>query len=318
MRKRETLVIISLTVALLVVVVPYLVPVSYPAEVSSQSLVTSSGRFLDVSSDRIYVEEQGPPSLNAVVLLHGFGGSTFSWRGNVSFLASEGYHVVALDLRGFGLSSRDPQSDYSHKAQANLVAEVLQRLGIARAYLIGHSMGSSVMFHFAHLHPEMVLGLISVDGAVNLKPGSRLPSMLLAFPPFRRAARVFLTRYVSKDRFASILESAYHSKEVVSSDVIQGYYDRAIRSGWDESLLAMTRDMPRNVIDFPLESIEFRTLVIRGEEDTWVSQAEIDRWKNRVPNAVFYGVPDSGHLPMEERPAVFNQIVLDFLHSTRN
>jgi pimeloyl-ACP methyl ester carboxylesterase len=257
--------------------VPYLVPVSdISSGVSSQALVTATGRFLNIGSVNIYVEDQGPSSEEAVVFIHGFGGSTFTWRNNAPFLANQGYRVIALDLKGFGLSTRDLLSNYSHKSQAKLVAEVLQQLGVKRAYLIGHSMGSSVMFHFAHLYPERVLGLISVDGAVNLKASSPIPSMLLHFPPFQRAGRVFLTRYLNKERFISILESAYYRKEIVNSEVIEGYYNRAIRRGWDESLLGMTRDMPGNVIDFPLGTLEFRTLIMRGEPIP-----DISPWKNK-------------------------------------
>ena len=221
-------------------------------------------------------------------------------------------------MKGFGLSSRDFQSDYSHNAQAEIVAEVLQQLNIKQAYLIGHSMGSSVMFHFAHLYPEKVLGMISVDGAVNLKASSHLPTILLGFPPFQRAGRDFLTQYMNKGRLKSILESAYYHKEIVTSEVIDGYYDRAIRSGWDKSLLAMTRDMPQNIIDFPLETLIYPTLIIRGENDTLVSQKDIDLWKDKIPDAIFKIIPNSGHLPMEEQPAIFNDMVVNFLRSIHN
>lgn len=309
--------VVILVLVFLFIVVPYLVPLAdRTSPVPAQSLVAASGRFLDIGPYQIYVEDQGHSSGDAVVLLHGFGGSTFTWRDNAPFLADRGYRVIAPDLKGFGLSSRGWQPDYSHQSQAGIVAAVLRELDIPQAYFIGHSMGSSVMFHFAHLYPKKVLGMISVNGAVNLRAGSRIPSIMLRFPPFRRAARVILTHYVNQERFLSILESAYYRREVVTSSVFEGYYHRAIRNGWDESLLGMTRDMPGNVIDFPLETLDFPTLVIRGEEDTWVSRADIDAWKDRIPGAVFYPIAGSGHLPMEEHPAVFNDRVLDFLRST--
>ncbi len=174
------------------------------------------------------------------------------------------------------------------------------------------------MFHFANLYREKVLGLISVSGSIILDKSSGFPNALLKFPPFQRAGRVILTNFLTKNRFSSILESAYFNKEALSRDVIDGYYDRAIRADWEQSLLAMSRDMPKNVVDFAFDTLTFPTLIIRGDNDSWVSQSDTDAWRNEIPGAVFYLMTDAGHTPMEEQPAVFNQIVLDFLKSIGN
>jgi pimeloyl-ACP methyl ester carboxylesterase len=137
-----------LAIIFILTVLPYLVPVSnVESEASVQSLRSPSGKFLNIESCSIYVEEHGPAEGEVIVLIHGFGGSTYSWRNNIPFLVENGYRVIALDLKGFGLSCRGFQSDYSHKAQAAIINEVLQQTGVEQAYIIGHSMGSSVMFH---------------------------------------------------------------------------------------------------------------------------------------------------------------------------
>jgi pimeloyl-ACP methyl ester carboxylesterase len=243
------------------------------------------------------------------------GGSTFSWRRNAPFLAAQGYRVVSLDMKGFGLSYKDFASDYSHPAQARLLADVLARLGIDRAYFVGHSMGTNVMLHFAHLYPEKVLGLISVDGAVSLKQGLMHPSALLSFPPFKRAGQVLLTRYGTKERIGRILRSAYYEQEIVTAEVIDGYYNRLVIGQWAQSLLAMTRDMSENTITFALEDLEFPTLILWGQNDTWVKRANIDRWRDEIPSAEFHAIPESGHLLMEEKADLFNNLVLAFLQS---
>jgi len=316
----KILAIVILSLAFIILAVPYLVPLAdNPPGVPLETLVSDNGKFLNIENCRIYVEEEGPlSSPEAVVFLHGFGGSTFSWRNSTPFFASKGYRVLSLDMKGFGLSTKDFESDYSHRSQAKIIAAVLDRLHIGHIYLVGHSMGTSVMLHFAHLYPEKVLGLVSVDGAVILETGSRLPASLLSFGPFQRAGRVFLTHYLTKDRFQAILESAYYRKDVVSPEVVDGYYNRAVIGNWDQSLLAMTRDMSQNVISFPLESIKSSTLIIRGENDTWVTRADMDRWKDRIPNAEFYPVPECGHLPMEERPELFNERILTFFNSLKS
>jgi len=122
-RRHRTVRILSYVVlpfVLLVCVLPYLIPVGQTQpDISPDDLVGEHGRFLDVDGVRIYVEDQNPQSSQAtLVFIHGFGGSTFSWRHNAPFFHAQGYRVVSLDMKGFGLSHKDFASDYSHPAQA--------------------------------------------------------------------------------------------------------------------------------------------------------------------------------------------------------
>ena len=98
---------------------------------------------------------------------------------------------------------------------------------------------------------------------------------------------------------------------------MDAYYNRLVTGNWSQSLLAMTRDMSRNAITFALKRLEFPALILWGEYDTWVSRADVDRWKDKIPSAEFYAVPEAGHMLMEENPDLFNSIVLAFLQSHR-
>jgi pimeloyl-ACP methyl ester carboxylesterase len=305
-----------LVLAFLVCAVPYLVPLGESqAEVSTEELVGEHGGFLDIDGLNIYVEEQNPESSQeTIVFLHGFGGSTFSWRHNIPFFAGQGYRTVALDMKGFGLSHKDFKSDYSHPAQADLLAAVLAELGVDRAYLVGHSMGTSVMLHFAHLYPGTVLGLVSVGGAVGVDGGHAFASAVVKFPPFRRTAEVLLTRYAAKERVAGILESAYY-QDVVTEEVVDGYYNRLITGEWAQSLLAMTRDMSENTITFDLEDISAPALILWGEYDAWVTWSSIEQWANRIASGEIQVIAGTGHMLMEENPQLFNDVVLAFIET---
>jgi len=307
---------VVLVLSILLFVVPYLIPLGRgQASVPPEGLVRQNGRFLDIDGASIYVEEDNPEASGpTIVLIHGFGGSTFSWRHNARFFAEHGYRVISLDLKGFGLSDKGFRWDHSHRAQAELVAGVLSQMGVEQAYILGHSMGTSVMLHFAHLYSDRVLGLISVAGAVGVHDRSSALGTGLRFPPFRRVGEVFLTRYATRERVQAILESAYY-RDIVTEEVFDGYYDRIVAGRWSGSLLAMTRDMRRSAVTFPLEDFDFPTLIIWGEHDTWISRTAIDRWKDRIPAASFQVMPGVGHLPMEEDPDQFNGMVLEFLRS---
>jgi pimeloyl-ACP methyl ester carboxylesterase len=315
-RRPARLLCAILSFLILGLVVPYLIPLGKGhSGVPPDALVGVNGRYLDIDGVSMYVEEENPESpAETIVFIHGLGGSTFSWRHNVSFFADRGYRVIGLDMKGFGLSHKDFPSDYSHRSQAQLLARVLDEMGVERAYLAGHSLGGSVMLHFAYMHPEKVKGLVSVAGAVSIRERSFHPGALLRFPPFKRAAEVFLTRYTNRERVRAILESACQ-KDIITEEVLDGYYNRIVTGHWWGSLLAMTRDMNRNAITFELEDFAFPTLVIWGENDTWIGRVSIDRWRERIPSAGFHVMPGVGHLPMEEDPDSFNSTVLAFLES---
>jgi pimeloyl-ACP methyl ester carboxylesterase len=101
----------------------------------------------------------------------------------------------------------------------------------------------------------------------------------------------------------------------VTAEVVDGYYNRLVSGQWAQSLLAMTRDMPENTIIFALEDFDFPALILWGEEDTWVKRTSIEQWMDRIPSAEFHAIPEAGHILMEEKPDLFNNVVFTFLQS---
>ncbi len=106
---------------------------------------------------RYQVEGKGP----AVVLLHGFAASLKTWKDIVPRLAKT-HRVVTLDLKGFGWTDR-PKGDYSPQAQAKLVFALLDKLGIDRAAVVGHSWGASVALAMALKSPDRIDRLVLYD-----------------------------------------------------------------------------------------------------------------------------------------------------------
>jgi pimeloyl-ACP methyl ester carboxylesterase len=152
------------------------------------------GRFIDVDGTSTYIITAGPADGPAVVLVHGFGGSTYSWRYTGAVLAAAGYRVVAMDLRGFGLTVKSWDGDYSHAAQARLVLGVMDAVGVESAVLVGHSMGGNVVATVAQIAPDRARALVLVDAAVvgpqaSGSPLAGIPGALLGLPPVRRIAQ---------------------------------------------------------------------------------------------------------------------------------
>ncbi|MBK8151415.1 MAG: alpha/beta fold hydrolase [Acidobacteria bacterium] len=101
-------------------------------------------------------------------------------------LADAGFHVVALDLIGFGYSEKPAWFDYSIQSQARMISRFMDRLGIGTATLVGSSYGGAVVLTVALDYPERVEKLVLVDAVINDEPKIIRSSNLLPFPASAR------------------------------------------------------------------------------------------------------------------------------------
>jgi pimeloyl-ACP methyl ester carboxylesterase len=135
-------------------------------------------RLVDVGGGRIHVVEQGEGPV--VLLVHGFPESWYSWRHQLPALAEAGYRAVAIDVRGYGRSSRP--SDVGAYGMLAHVADnvgVVRGLGARTAAVIGHDWGSPIAATSALLRPDVftAVGLLSVP---YVPPGGPRPTSALA------------------------------------------------------------------------------------------------------------------------------------------
>ena len=107
-------------------------------------------RYLELHGDRVAYRDEG--SGDVLLLIHGMAGSSETWRAVMPQL-SKRYRVIAPDLLGHGLSAK-PRSDYSFGAFAVLLRDLLDELGMARATIVGHSLGGGVAMQFVYQHPD--------------------------------------------------------------------------------------------------------------------------------------------------------------------
>ena len=111
-----------------------------------------------------------------------------------------------------------------------------------------------------------------------------------------------------------MLESAVYDPAFVTPELINGYYTPLTIKDWEQALLGIMRDRDQKCNSLkPLSDLTLPILIIWGENDTWVAPENGQRLLDALPNAELYSVPESGHLPMEERPDLFNSVLLTFL-----
>ncbi|MFH8572495.1 alpha/beta fold hydrolase [Streptomyces sp. NPDC017993] len=144
----------------------------------SQQATDIVHRSVPGPAGRIHLVEKGTGPL--VLLVHGFPESWYSWRHQLSALAAAGYRAVALDVRGYGRSSKP--GDVAAYRMLNLVddnAAVVEALGEQAAVIVGHDWGSTIAATSALVRPEVfhAVGLISVPYA---PPGGPRPGQVFA------------------------------------------------------------------------------------------------------------------------------------------
>ncbi len=258
------------------------------------NFVTSS------SGQRIHVERfgtHGPP----VVLIHGFCSSSYSFRQLAPLLARH-HRVYAIDLNGFGYTQRphDPAA-YDLDGQAALVRETLDRLGLGRVDLVGHSFGAVVALRVAELQPRRIGRLVLISPATAIAP---MP-LLMRFPPARHLMYPFLRLYLSSPRaYRSLLEGAYHQPGLPRLADSEIFRNQLLVEGLHNAYHGFGRAMNTGMADvLPAgQAVKQPVLILAGRHDRIVPLATIRSTTPHLPRAKLVVFEDCGHSAMEEAP----------------
>lgn len=269
--------------------------------------LASPGDLVELGGLRLHLRDSGPKEAPAVIMVHGFGGSLHSWEPWAQAL-SDHHRVIRFDLPGCGLTAPDPTGNYTDARSMQLLLALMDRLGIARASLVGHSIGGRIAWTFAATHPERVdkLVLVAPDGFAS--PGfeyGRAPEVPLSAE---------LMRYVlPKPLLRMSLEPAYGHPAFLSDELTTRYHDLMLAPGSREALLARMRQT--TLVDpVPLlHRIQAPTLLVWGEADAMIPVANAADYLKTMPHATLVSLPGVGHLPQEEAAEQSIAAVRDFL-----
>jgi pimeloyl-ACP methyl ester carboxylesterase len=263
-------------------------------------------RYEDLAGVRVrYVRRgQGP----ALVLLHGFASSLYTWADVIPALAQD-HDVIALDFPGFGGS--DIPSDLSPALYPATVLELMHRLGVSRATLVGNSLGGAVAVVLAARHPARVRRLALIDSAgFNLDP-SRRPLILraLGWAPVAAALEVLPVR---RPLVTAALRQVFQDRSLVTKEKVEEYLAPLTRPG---SIAAQRSLLARpDAFGLPALVSEVRvpTLIVWGRQDRWIPLADADRFLAAIPGSRKVVLEECGHVPQEERPAELVHLLQEF------
>jgi pimeloyl-ACP methyl ester carboxylesterase len=236
----------------------------------------------------------------AVVFLHGFGASIYSWRHQLEPVLQAGHRVVAYDNRGFGYSDH-PDSGYGNAAYAALLVALLDSLRITDAVLVGHSMGGQIAAEVAAGTPARVRGLVLLDPAGHRGPVAR------------RALRRMTVPFLNRTAVAAILRYCYADPRRVTQDDIDQYFVPVAGRGGRKAIAAVLREYRFDALRGGAQRITAPTLVLWGAVDRIIEFANIRDLAAELPRAAVVVIRDAGHNPQEEQPAEVNRQLIAYL-----
>jgi pimeloyl-ACP methyl ester carboxylesterase len=269
------------------------------------------GQFVETAGGLMHYETAGTGPL-PVVLLHGFGEWSFTWRSTLAALGADGrFTAYAPDMRGFGFSERTPDSLYNANGFAVSVGEFIDALKLDRPILAGNSLGGDVALRVAVARPGRLRGLVLVDAASFAAPPEwqQALSRIFFIPPFNRTGLRLFVRY----RLRSALASAYADPRSVNLDEVVANVRKPLdQDGAEEALIAMVRTGAPPLADATIAAVRVPTLIVWGEQDTIVDVDAGRRLNRLIAGSRLVTYPRTGHIPQEEQRERFAADLLEF------
>lgn len=265
-------------------------------------------------AESLWVTDRGDG--DAVVFIPGLFGSAYSFRQVLSVLAERGHRAIAIEPLGIGFSGKPEKANYSLTSQADRIALVLRQLGVEHAILVGHSVGASVAYRVAYRHPELVAGVVSVEGGPAesiMTPGARAAVRFIPWVKWMGGMKLIRGR-IRKGLIESSADSGWVTDEVVS-----GYTDGAAVD-LDEtlkSLLAMSRAREPEKLKPHLGEISVPVMLLVGSNSKGgIPKDEIRLLQTSLPAFSADTVAGAGLYIQEEQPQAIVEKVEALLAAT--
>lgn len=280
--------------------------------------IADRSQLVPLDFGRLFVRDLGPddadPERPPLLLIHGLLVHGRAFHRLVPELADR--RLLIPDLPGAGDSDRPPPvhcAGYSPVWLARALLALLDRLGVARVDVLGHSWGGAIAVCLADAAPERVGRLVLVDAtcfAMPLPIEGRL-ALVPGVGPY-----VFKNLYRRAD-LARYLARAFSAPELIDPSDLDLYWDRLARTGGREAAYAMLTQLAnddRMSAMLPrLRALACRTLVVWGDRDAIVPREHAERLAGAIDGARLAWVEGCGHAVAEERPEALGALVREHL-----
>jgi pimeloyl-ACP methyl ester carboxylesterase len=267
--------------------------------------------FIDVDGIRVHYQDAGDRDAPAMVLIHGFASSTLVWSKVFLKLAAAGYRVIALDLLGYGYSAKPRNGEYTIAGQTKLLTRLLDHLGIPRAIFVGSSYGGAVAATCALDYPDRVEKLILIGAVNNNRPLDFTLMRLFGSPLFGDVVSPLLigSRRLLRWRMKRVYDR--HSW-VLDERRVDARHLPLRAAGTQRAIIRTVRSWDAERISRDAHLITQPTLLLWGENDLDIPLADGERLHAEIPGSRLIVFLNCGHIPHEEYPEAFTNVVTDF------
>lgn len=305
--------------------------------------------FVESNGISMGVYEQGEGA--AVMFCHGFPELAFSWRDQLVAVAEAGFHAIAPDQRGYGLTGgpQDP-TQYDVGVLCRDLVGLMDAKGIDKAVFCGHDWGAFLVWTMGRLHPDRCLGVIGLNTSYVLPEGRLGPNGIVRTPNYyietfmapgraeavleanvRKTFDFFLSRggIWDAEAFAKMPEgSAERQMDLLAmleredppgdpflSEEVMQYFTETFEATGFTGGLNWYRAIPRLgvVTANAAPRIEVPCLYIGADNDVILPPSSADGMEDFITDLEKYTVMDCGHWTQQEKPEEVNRVIIDWL-----
>jgi pimeloyl-ACP methyl ester carboxylesterase len=267
------------------------------------------------SGIKVRVVERGDPAAPPVLFVPGWGCPVYVYRRNLPAVADAGFRAISVDIKGHGLSFKPlGKGEYSLESLVNHIEEILDGLELDKPALVGHSMGATLLYHFAARHPERArsLALLSPVGL------SGVPLMWL----YRTLTPSFLNPLIRRVRPRTLVKVAlrrvYGTRRTFSEEDVDQYWAptqfpecslalRELLHSYEWSA-ARTGELP---------TVRLPAIGMWGSLDHLIPAEGLDLFQRLIPGIVLREIKGAGHIIPEETPDEVNEAIIGLLRRER-
>ncbi len=261
--------------------------------------------------------------LETAILIHGLGGTKSSFYETVSALASE-YTVHAIDLPGFGASSKPARAPFDPAWFSRAVIRFMDELGIKRAHLVGNSLGGRVAIEVGLTAPNRVRSLSLLTPSLAWRKRREFVPIVKMLRPELAAIPHKMSSYVVRRQFWSMFgrpERLHPSvADLAVEEFVAGYRNHAARVAFSSAARNIYLEEPNGPDGFyeRLSQLQPPAMFVWGDEDPLVPLAFCVHVTESLPDARQVVLNECGHVPQVELPEDTNGLIVDFMARARD
>jgi len=245
--------------------------------------------------NKIYYELIGnPDSSKSLVFVHGWAESHNIWREQLDFFKKD-YSILALDLRGFGLSSK-PVYGYSLKRQAKTLHTLIQTLNINDYWVIGHSLGGMITLQFCEYYAQ------EIEGAVVIGTTFYFPAKLSIW---HNLGTFFISKTLRQIWQRTLKSIRIEHQRTLIQNLLQDVDSVPLYVSAAYGIAVVNLKLDLNAIVCPI-------LIIVGENDDLTPVQLSEKMHNKMPISELTIISDAGHMVFVEKSEEINAIMAQF------